>query len=205
MKTHYKSIIFVFCTALLFSACKSTKNQTKNNSNAEQISEEPKPPLPQPLPPVVYTGTAQKGQQPSDVAERLKALPDSLFASIQRTPCYGMCATYTAMVYKSGYATYSGTRAVEKLGNFSAKISKADMEKITFEAEKINYFGMNDEYDNYATDLPSTYLFVSKTGQRKMVKARQNVPEELKGFGKFFDELLDRQEWKKEADSGSQH
>ncbi|MBK8499497.1 MAG: hypothetical protein IPL52_11950 [Flavobacteriales bacterium] len=45
---------------------------------------------------------------------------DSLFFTIERTPCFGTCKAYRIEVYRSGYATYNGRSNMEKQGPHSA-------------------------------------------------------------------------------------
>ena len=122
-------------------------------------------------------------------------MPDSLFASIERTPCYGKCPVYGAYVYKSGYATWNGRMNTEKVGEFTTRISKEDMAKIADKARSIDYVNLKSEYNSDVTDLPSVYTQLSLDGKKKAIKSRHNVPIGLREYEKFLDEILSAQKW----------
>ena len=52
---------------------------------------------------------------------------DSLFVSIDRSPCFGMCPTYLVNIYKSGYAIYKGKMAVARIGTYEAHFLKEQL------------------------------------------------------------------------------
>ena len=121
---------------------------------------------------------------------------DSLFFSLERTPCFGMCPSYRIHVYRSGYATWEGMGHVEKMGLHRGRIGRDTLEALLNEAERIGYFGLEDKYDGPVTDLPST-LYRMVSGERdKAITARYKVPRELKDFGRYADSLLVPVPWR---------
>ena len=51
------------------------------------------------------------------------AKADSLFFSIERTPCFGACRAYSIKIYRSGFATYEGRMNVDLMGTHSTRIA----------------------------------------------------------------------------------
>ena len=125
---------------------------------------------------------------------------DSLFARIERTPCYGRCQTYRINIYKSGYVIYEGIRFVNKLGTYSTRINDRKIQSIINKANEIGYFDLEDVYDSPVTDLPSTYTYLSVDGKKKTIKNRVRGPEKLREFEKYIDSVFEDMEWKKIED-----
>lgn len=121
---------------------------------------------------------------------------DSLFASIGKTYCFGKCPVYTMKIYNKGYVTFHGKANVEMIGDFMTVVRGEDMIKFIDMANRINYFDMDDNYDNPGiTDLPSTTTSIVMNRKRKTVRCRINCPQSLKSFEKLFEELIESKEW----------
>jgi hypothetical protein len=121
---------------------------------------------------------------------------DSLFFSMERTPCFGKCPAYRINVYRSGYATYTGISFTERTGEHAGRVGPETMQALLAKAEAINFFGLQDKYDGQVTDLPSTIVRIVSQGRDKKVVARHKVPQEFKDFAKQADELLLGTDWK---------
>lgn len=134
------------------------------------------------------TGTSKTGQGEQRFGGKTEA--DSLFYSIERTPCFGRCATYEMKVYRSGYATFNGKRNVPMEGMHHTQVPKEVMEKILSEAERIGFFNLQDKYDGPVTDLPSTIVRVVSGSRDKQVRGRYKMPEGFRGFAQMADSLL---------------
>lgn len=121
---------------------------------------------------------------------------DSLFYRIERTPCFGRCPTYALNVYRSGYATFTGTRNVPLVGPHATRVPHEVMEKILAQAERIGFFEMQDTYDSPVTDLPSTIVRVVSGDRDKQVTGRHGMPESFRKFALAADSLLISLPWK---------
>ena len=185
MKTIF--IFLFFVAGILNIGCKATKQQTET--------------VPDPEP--VYSEQTPNPEQPIKISIPKLHIPenDSLFASIERTPCYGRCPTYKISIYKSGYVIYEGIRFVDRLGTYSTHISEKQIKAIISKAGEIGYFDLNEIYDSPVTDLPSTITYLSVKGQKKTIKNRVRGPETLKEYEKYFDALFEDAEWKKIEDN----
>lgn len=122
---------------------------------------------------------------------------DSLFAYINRTPCFGYCAEYTLKVYDSGYCTYEGKSNVENIGKYESWVDSGILQKIKDLADEAGYFELGDEYDDMVTDLPTTNTCLDFDGKHKKIKNRYMAPQELNDFEDAFDALFKDVEWKK--------
>lgn len=115
---------------------------------------------------------------------------DSLFFSMERTPCFGTCKAYRIEIFRSGFATYEGRSNMEKQGKHTARVDQATMLALYNKAEAAGFFGMQDKYDANVTDLPSTFVRVVAAGKDKKVMGRVGQPAAFKAFAAFADELL---------------
>ncbi|MBK8339180.1 MAG: hypothetical protein IPK99_03870 [Flavobacteriales bacterium] len=127
---------------------------------------------------------------------------DSLFFSIERTPCFGKCPAYRIKVYRSGYATYEGISNVERLGMNRGQVGLDTLAVLLKEAEAIGYFDLQDSYDRQVTDIPSTRLRMVSGARDKAILARAGVPPELKAFALRADELLLPMKWERAPELG---
>lgn len=123
---------------------------------------------------------------------------DSLFAYIKRGVCYGTCPSYEMKIYNSGFVEMTGIRAVDLIGDYTTTITADQMRAFIEKAESINYFSMEDAYDNeMVTDLPETKTSIVIDGKRKEVRRRYNFPKEIVAFETLFDSLLKSEKWTK--------
>lgn len=121
---------------------------------------------------------------------------DSLFLSLERTPCFGRCKTYRVHVYRSGYMLYEGRSNVELVGKYSGRIGPEALATLHTWVEEAGFFNLQDKYDGQVTDLPSTYLHVVADGKDKTVLGRVGQPASFKNLVTQVEELLLPSAWK---------
>lgn len=121
---------------------------------------------------------------------------DSLFFSIERTPCFGTCKAYRIEVYRSGSALYNGRSNMEKQGPHTALISTETMAAVLAHAEAAGFFAMQDTYDADVTDVPSTTIRIIADGKDKKVMGRVGQPAAFKALVVQIEELLLPVPWK---------
>lgn len=124
------------------------------------------------------------------------AKADSLFLSLERTPCFGMCKAYRIAVYRSGFATYDGRMNMEKEGPHTARVESADMLEMLTRAKALGFFALQDNYDAEVTDLPSTFLRIVANGKDKRVMGRVGQPDAFKKLVAELEALLLPVPWK---------
>lgn len=175
------------CSILNIMGCKPQKEitsadkQTEEKQTAEVNSQRPEVKI-EPV-------------QSTENTKQAIAKDDSLFVTIERTPCFGKCPVYKIYIYNGGYVVYDGKQNVDKIGRFSTQLSTDELKLIEQRAKEIKYLELNDKYDGPVTDLPSVHTSVAMDGYRKSITARYNVPSELKEFQKFIDNLFIEKYW----------
>ncbi len=170
-------VLALIAATLSFGACKSKKETVKDTASTEQSSEEITE-APVEMPPASYG-------DPND----------SLFASIERTPCFGTCPIYKMEIYDSGYTEYYGKRFVDNVGRYYAIVDKDKLQAIKDRAIEIGYFDFKDEYPSQIADFPSTITTVKIDGKRKRIFNKQHAPMELNKFQSYIDTLYKDVKW----------
>lgn len=123
---------------------------------------------------------------------------DSLFFSMERTPCYGKCPVYKVNIYRSGHASFEAIRNVaDKNGIYKTTFTKEEMKMISDKAEEIKYFEMEIEYDSPVTDLPSVITSLNFNDKKKTIRDRHKGPPELRQFEKLAEEIINGKGWEK--------
>ncbi len=147
----------------------------------------------------VFLATSCGSQQPaaSPSGAEFGSKTDSVFFSLQRTPCFGQCPAYTFTIYADGGARYLGRTFAPRVGEYTGKVDRASMQALYDRAVSIGFFGFQDKYDGPVTDLPSTIIKVNADGKEKQVVGRVKTPPAFKPFAAFADSLVTRVEWTK--------
>ncbi len=123
-------------------------------------------------------------------------LNDSLFASIEKSPCFGQCPVYTMKIYNNGLVKYSGKNFVTRKGNYVMELNRDQMLSFINTANSIKYMEMDDSYDNpNVTDVPSATSSIVIDRKRKQIKRRFGYPKNLIEYEKLFDDLLNSDKW----------
>jgi hypothetical protein len=161
-----KYILLITLTTLLFS-CKNAEKTTE-----ETVVKTKKPVL----------------NKPSKSPEVLK---ESLFLTMERTPCFGKCPTYKLMIFNTGNVVFEGFSNTKYIGKYGKQLTKNQLKEIQKMMDEINILEMKNVYDTEVTDFPSTILFlVSNNTHKKKILDRVDAPKELKQFEKLIDFLV---------------
>jgi hypothetical protein len=125
--------------------------------------------------------------------------PDSVFASLQRAPCFGRCPAFTAVIYNNGTATYEGRSSVGRQGFYKGNIGTAEMKAILKSAEDLKIDTLQDEYINrQLADFPSHGFSILINGKLKQVYVSDtDPPSVINEFEKILEETIEKIPWTK--------
>lgn len=112
---------------------------------------------------------------------------ETIFISMERTPCLGKCPGYTITIYETGMVIYEGRDFVEREGKYTAMLSNEAMNELKNYIKSINFFNFKDKYDKEITDIPSCIVAVSLDGKYKKIIDRYEAPRELRDLEKLID------------------
>lgn len=177
MKKRNSIFLIAALAGISLFSCKSTKDATETPKDNSTDA------------PSDVTDMAEADTTVKDTTER------TFFASIERTPCFGICPTYTMTIYSDGYVEYNGTRGVDMIGEYTTTISDKELKNFETQATAIGFMELEESYDGMITDLPSTTTVIVLNGVRKQVYRRYNYPQRILIFEKCFDDLLKSEKW----------
>ena len=126
----------------------------------------------------------------SSTTQEIIPVKESIFLTMERTPCFGKCPNYKITIFNTGNVVYEGFSFTEKEGKHTKKLSQKQLSEIESQIEVINLFELKDKYDSKMTDIPSVYLYIAYKGNKKKILDRDGGPSELKRFEKLIDFLV---------------
>jgi len=147
-----KSIYILIITAVILSAgkCKDKEQVVDENPNVTETT---------------YAKGVDESYKNVSINEEISevAYPtsDMLYASLERTPCFGTCPVYRLFIYNDGVVVYHVRMFVEgwEPGYYKGLIQQNKLKEIEVKANETNYFSLNNEYPAptvQVADLPVT-------------------------------------------------
>lgn len=117
---------------------------------------------------------------------------------LERTPCFGKCATYKIRLFRDGRVYYTGIKNAVRLGVYSSKIPPKTLSSIFRKIDQVKWADMQNRYKSKARDLSHLNLSVYGKAQlfKKILEA-ENGPIELQNIGKQLDAATKNLKWKK--------
>lgn len=124
-------------------------------------------------------------------------LHDSLFISINKTPCFGACATYSMNIYSNGgTSTLSGKKFTKNLGTFEYVFDSTTIDFLRQTVKDKLFFELENVYDDpKVTDLPTVTIDVYMNGKRKKVTGRVETPLHFNQLSACLDSIASLQVW----------
>ena len=123
----------------------------------------------------------------------------TIFVSIEKQPCYGICPEYVAIFYNDGRIEFHGKKDVEWIGQFESKINHATVERIKMFSEQVDYFRLANYYPTYGVtidEVPGTVTSVDLVYKSNRVTNKHHSPAKLHKFERFLEDIIFRQDWK---------
>ncbi|MEZ4617761.1 MAG: DUF6438 domain-containing protein [Caldilineaceae bacterium] len=115
--------------------------------------------------------------------------------SLKRTGCFGVCPSYELQIFGNGRVTYQGYGYVDVEGVQTTTIPGSSIYKLLYEFGKIDFFTLNDSYDQPITDIPTFTITLKIGGREKQVKHYGCPPQELIDLAYLIDEVTNSAQW----------
>ena len=127
--------------------------------------------------------------------------------TLERGACYGFCPVYKLTIFDNGKVVYEGKDYVKQKGRAEARITKAALQTLIGEFNKIDYFKLEDEYVSGEktcpqewTDAPSAVTSLSLNGKTKRIRHYHGcrgttVLEQLTALENKIDEVVNTKRW----------
>jgi hypothetical protein len=117
-----------------------------------------------------------------------QAIPDDFVVALERTACFGACPVYSVRIDAKGNVTYDGTRFVRVVGRQTERIAVSRVVALVERVDRIRFFELEDKYRQLITDLPTTFVTVTRGGRTKRIEDYFGAPESLKKLERAIDE-----------------
>jgi len=125
--------------------------------------------------------------------------------TLERTTCFGTCPAYKLTIFADGMVLFEGKEFVKHKGKAQGQITKAQLDQLMREFNRINYMKLDDEYggdrcpDRW-TDYPSAITSINQNGQVKTVLHYQGcrgltVLDQLTALENKIDEIVNTKRW----------
>ena len=110
--------------------------------------------------------------------------PDSAseepFLLYRKSPCYGPCPTYEAMIYSNGTVQFMPIKYTPVTDTITFALSAPELEKLKKAVADLNYKPLQNYYKTEWTDMPATHLYFYEAGKEvKHIKHQEGGPENL--------------------------
>jgi Domain of unknown function (DUF6438) len=117
---------------------------------------------------------------------------------LKKGSCYGKCAVYNLHIYKDGFVTYEGILHSEKIGFFSKRVTKEELNTFKKEFEDIGFMELPSEYPSEIVDLPLITMMYRNGKKSKIVSGRTDRPKNLLQLQYKLEKLANSTGWKLE-------
>jgi hypothetical protein len=133
-----------------------------------------------------------------------QAVPDDVVITLERTSCFGECPVYSVSIDAKGNVTYEGTRFVRVEGRQTDRIPVSRVAALLETADRIRFFELNDRYrtirnpdgtETMVTDLPTTFVTITRAGRSRRVEDYVGAPQSLKELEQQIDEAARTTRW----------
>lgn len=115
----------------------------------------------------------------------------------EKTTCFGTCPAYLFKAFPDGSVTYTGTKYVDLMGEYQAKLSEEELANMKSLFDEGNFFKYANVYSANIEDQPTTFLYYDNGQQNSKVTDYYGAPESLKKLEKNIEEIINSIDWQK--------
>ena len=124
-----------------------------------------------------------------------QVIPEDFVIRLERTACYGRCPVYSVTIDAKGNVTYDGTQFVRVVGRQTDRIPVSRVAALVETVDRIRFFDLDDKYSQLITDLPTTFVTVTRHGRSKRIEDYFGAPQSLKGLERQIDDTARTERW----------
>lgn len=120
----------------------------------------------------------------------------STLYTLNTGPCFGRCPEYTFTLQDNGLALLDKQKHLPQPGKYEMKLDDATFMGLIRDLDKANIMDMKNEYESEIPDLPLTTMTYRKGDMMKMVKGKENLPQELRAIQDKVEMMIKSPGWK---------
>lgn len=137
-------------------------------------------------------------------ATGVQEVPEDFVVTLERTSCFGECPVYRVSIDARGNVTYEGTKFVRVEGRRTDRLPKSRVAALLATVERIGFFDLRDSYRiirnpdgtaTHVTDLPTTFVTITRGGQSKRIEDYVGAPQALKQLEQQIDDTARTTRW----------
>ncbi len=152
--------------------------------------------------------------QPKSAPEASATASADTLATLERTPCFGTCPSYTLAVLEDGTVRYQGRQFVAREGYAEKEISPEQVEQLVEAFREAGYFDLENSYVSGAecgqtvmSDMPTAITSLRADGKSKRVRHYHGctgfpAEERLTALENAIDEIAGTRAWVEGEDAG---
>ncbi|SRR5579884_3752756 len=118
---------------------------------------------------------------------------------VARSPCFGECPVYDAVLHAGGLVEYTGRMYVERVGDHRGRVNRYEFQRLAQFIAGTRFWEMEGHYDfrdAVVSDAPGSCVLVATASRRKLVGNYADAgPPELWAIAGLIDLLLHGVEW----------
>ena len=118
---------------------------------------------------------------------------------LARSPCFGECPVYDAVIHATGLVEYTGRMYVPRLGDHRGQVGLYAFQRLAQFIAGTQFWEMESYYDfrhTVVTDAAGSCVMVATANRRKLVGNYMDAgPPELWAIAGLIDLLLHEVEW----------
>lgn len=122
-------------------------------------------------------------------------IPEDFVIKLERTACFGACPVYIVTIDARGTVTYHGTQFVRIVGRQTDRVPVSRVAALVETVDRIRFFELDDKYRQLITDLPTTFVTVTRDGRSKVIEDYFGAPTPLKDFERQIDDIARTARW----------
>ncbi|MEY2480260.1 MAG: hypothetical protein QOI04_1187 [Verrucomicrobiota bacterium] len=116
---------------------------------------------------------------------------------LERTACLGTCPIYSVTIFSDGQLRYKGEAFVKARGTRTKRIRVANFETLAVKVDQIRFFDLQPAYParKTVTDLPSTFITVTRGNVTKRVEDYMDAPKQLHELEQLIHRVANVSSW----------
>jgi hypothetical protein len=119
------------------------------------------------------------------------AQSDSPLLMFQKTPCFGICPSYEALIYSNGTVRFVPWEHVPVTDTLTFQLSEKELQILLTDIADLNYKSLQNFYKTEWSDMPATHLYFYEDGKEvKHIKHEEGGPEKLVQFNDKVHQLI---------------
>lgn len=119
--------------------------------------------------------------------------------TLTRTVCYGFCPAYTVVITGDGEVRFTGRAFVDAIGQRTATIPRADVERLVARFDEIGFDNLQNAYRAQVSDLPTYTLTLMRNGASKTVVdyggRSAGMPQAVRDLQDEIDRVAQTSRW----------